>query len=381
MPTVANYQNPISPACRPESSYHMTQSVITLSATMLGAGILTLPRVFALLGVLYGIIAVYSIALLSAYNLQWLVQCRLESGKRCYKTLVGNYLGSFSARALNVSFIIFLSGTCITNLVVAVDSFPRNMIELDRSSSLLLLSLVAFPFCLCNSISSFNGITVLSLVFRSYIPLFLLCERVASESSTININWYEGPSSLSDTAESLAVLMSSFICHFIIFQVDLKQTESDSSRAITSIYVSHIGVCATIYVISGLSGYLLFGPSVESNVLDSFDSRSDHLKFAKIALSLTNILKIPLLTVPLRDALSKEHSSTFRWRIVSTAMIITLVTGCAIYISDLFTILEVLGSSVGLVVAFIFPIALRISSRNRRESLILEQQPLIQAMP
>ena len=53
-------------------------------------------------------------------------------------------------------------------------------------------------------------------------------------------------------------------------------------------------------------GYLLFGDGVCGNVLNAFSPNDIAMSVASVALSLVNLFKLPLLILPMRDAINSS---------------------------------------------------------------------------
>jgi len=60
-------------------------------------------------------------------------------------------------------------------------------------------------------------------------------------------------------------------------------------------------MAASVYVFGGLIGYILVGSSVENNLLKDF-AGDPKFTVARFMLSLTNMFKLPLLMIPLRES-------------------------------------------------------------------------------
>jgi len=353
-------------------------SVISLTATTLGAGLLSLPKAVALLGVTWGIFAVVFIGCLSDLTLAWLVDCSRLSGRRSYEGNAGHYLGRFGAFSLHAFLILLLTGASIAMLVIAVDTVPFDPFDFGRTGLIITFSVLALPWCTSRRLSSLHHVSALSLVCLGYFYLLLMFRFSSVKVSRDDINWNNGPRSVQDAALSVSVILSSFICHFNIFKIDAELADLTTTRTSSVIHMSTLGISASVYVTAGLAGYLLFGATVSSNVLKDFEN--DFLVLlGKGAICLTNFFKFPLLMVPLRDSVMEAMPHPVRGplaefypRLTLTVIIMCLVSLAAVNFEDLMSILGLVGSTAGVFTAFFLPAVMKLRlNRKKAEELTL----------
>ena len=348
-------------------------SVISLSATTLGAGLLSLPKAFALLGVTWGLIAIISVGILSDLTLTWLVDCSRLSGRRSYEGNAGHYLGRVGAVTLHMFLLLLLAGASVAMLMIAADTAPIESLQLTRTSVLVLFSMISFPLCASSNLSSLKHVSALALGCLAYFYALLISRFAAAKEVADDLNWSEGPSSIQDATLSFSVILSSFICHFNIFKIDTELADMTTTRTTSVIHFSTIGICVTVYVTAGLAGYFIFGPTVSSNVLDDFDDKDFAVIVGKSAICLTNLFKFPLLVVPLRDSVIEafpealRHSlNSFLPRVTATFILVASISTAAMNLNDLMHILGLVGCSAGVFTAFFLPAVLRIQFNQKK---------------
>jgi hypothetical protein len=99
----------------------LNHATATLAVTMLGAGIMALPRAFAILGIVLGVnlnIAVYA---LSFFSLGALVRCSNLTGKWTYASLAASQFGAAGSTLLQWSIILNNAGAMTVYLIIIGD--------------------------------------------------------------------------------------------------------------------------------------------------------------------------------------------------------------------------------------------------------------------
>ena len=344
-------------------------AVLNLTATTLGAGLLAIPRSLAMLGVLWGTAAIILIAIASDLTLGWLVKCSRYSGRKSYEGNAAHFLGRSGAFALHAFLIILLFGASIAMIVIFVDTIPIEGVS--REKAVIAFAFLSYPIAVSEELSSLKWVSALSLCCLGFFYLLLL-SRFSTNPISSDVNWSEPPESIKSASIALSVILSSFICHFNIFKIDVELGDANSKHTDAVIHFSMLGVCLIVYLTVGLAGYLLLGPNVPANILIAFPN--DYLfRIAKGALCLTNFFKFPLLLVPLRESIvegipadKQALVQTGKGRMVLTAFLVIIVSFVAYYLTDLMKVLSLLGSSAGVVTGFLLPSLLKISLGHRR---------------
>lgn len=133
---------------------------------------------------------------------------------------------------------------------------------------------------------------------------------------------------------------------------------------------SSLSVCSTIYIMTGLFGFLLFGDSTSSDVLSNFDSDLgvpySPLLNAMVRLSYAAhiVLVFPVIFYALRlnfygliynsaiPLTSDNQRSTFA--IITLSLILVILLG-AIFIPSIWVVFQFTGATAGALILFIFP--------------------------
>lgn len=156
------------------------------------------------------------------------------------------------------------------------------------------------------------------------------------------------------------------------FAVHTIENELGDSPRMQSVVQTSLGLCAVVYAMTGLFGFLLFGDSTLSDVLSNFDDSLaiPHSYFfndvVHISYAIHIILIFPIIFHPLRlnldgllfpSARPSVLQNFLRFALVSLGLLVVCLYG-AIYIPSIWIAFEFTGGTVGVLLLFIFPAAI-----------------------
>lgn len=155
------------------------------------------------------------------------------------------------------------------------------------------------------------------------------------------------------------------------FAVHTIENELGDSPRMQGVVRTSLSLCAIVYLMTGLFGFLLFGDSTLSDVLSNFDSNlavpysSLINSIVHISYALHIVLIFPIIFHPLRlnlDGLLFPTASPFvphniRFAFLSMGLLVLCLFG-AIYIPSIWIAFEFTGATVGVMLLFIFPAAI-----------------------
>ena len=104
-----------------EGRVRLNHATTTLAATIVGAGIMALPRAFAVLGLGVGSIIFAMVFFLSEFSLSALVHAANATGCFSYSGLVEKQFGNVGSKALQISILLNNSGAMIIYLILIAD--------------------------------------------------------------------------------------------------------------------------------------------------------------------------------------------------------------------------------------------------------------------
>merc|ERR1719494_1578486 len=99
-------------------------SVINLTATAMGCGMLSMPHAFAQTGVIGGLILLVISATLGDIALVWLVRISRSTEKYSFEGNADYYFGNRGRKCLNATLVFMLFGACVAVFTVFLALIP-----------------------------------------------------------------------------------------------------------------------------------------------------------------------------------------------------------------------------------------------------------------
>jgi len=99
----------------------LNQATAALAATIIGAGIMALPRAFATLGLVLGGSLLAVVFGLSLFSLSALIRAARSAGRWTYADLAESQFGTAGATALTIAILLNNSGSMIIYLIIIGD--------------------------------------------------------------------------------------------------------------------------------------------------------------------------------------------------------------------------------------------------------------------
>jgi len=359
----SSFLNPARPSGTTGAS--VLSSVITLSSTQMGVGVLALPHAFAQSGLFGGLSLLASGAVLAALSIFLLnaagARCGLETPtlfSLCNSLLPG------SGVVLTCALTIQMTGGVLMRLVVAADNITLTYGAVDRTIFLLAAALYFVPVCFLRSLDSlriFSSISIICLLVIALTELTYLvspellgdpCDAAAAAAATAAVD-ASAAISLSLSAPSNAsaptappaapdplhdwlgriwellglslpafcgdamvrilgtplellrtapTFVIAFFCQHNVFTVLTELDRPTSCRKVTVVCLAML-LTLTTYTIFAASGYITFGGEVASNVLNSYPPDAPAVAVTRTALAVALLGSVPLLVNPARLAL------------------------------------------------------------------------------
>ena len=301
----------------------MGVSALALAASALGAGVTALPGAVAASGFLGGNALILCVAVANGWTLSCLCACAKRSGCESYPSLAGHYLGRSGRLLAAANLILLLFAGVVICARVACDVLTPLLVQLSRFTDgeplrirraglgAGLLIAVA-PLCLSDSLHGVRHASVGALACHLYLA-GVLATRLASAWGRGLLPWLEAgregsffgavkPAGVRDT---LAVLGVAFCAQFSVLQVYAELSRPTLRRASAAI-ATGMGAVLLVNATVANAGYLLLGDAgTPADILgDCFPDEDLPMGVARAALGVSLVLKVPILMVPLVQALA-----------------------------------------------------------------------------
>mmetsp|Transcript_10841 Transcript_10841/g.16153 ORF Transcript_10841/g.16153 Transcript_10841/m.16153 type:complete len:517 (-) Transcript_10841:174-1724(-) len=347
-------------------------STFNLLASTVGAGALSLPYAFKLCGIVGGIAAMVTSALLCVYTIRLLIKCRNKVQLCSYEDLSQHCFGKKFALFVDFNIIFFCFGTCVAYLIAIGDIVAPIAAEVLEGSDFeefghrkVVITLVGI--FLMTPISMVESVT--ELRFANFFAIFVFFTLVSGvfyrgypviATTPISRRLLYGPGSISGFLVALPMIMYSFCCHVNVFSI-YTQLHRPSIRKMSRVVTSSCGVAFLLYLILAVSGLWQFGGKTKEDILTNLGHSTPVMGTLQLLTAVNIGLGFPMNVYPSRFTIEvllfpDAKPSAFR-RHTITILFVGLVVFCAVFIPNISTVFSVIGSSSAVLVSFILPAA------------------------
>ncbi|CDY17030.1 BnaA08g03940D [Brassica napus] len=381
-----------------------TGAVLNLATAIIGAGIMALPATMKVLGLVPGIVMILLMAFLTDKTIDFLLRFSgFGNARRSYGGLMEDSFGKTGRIVLQVAvlvtnvgvlivymIILLIFGICLT-LVSLEGDVLEGMLEgwfgeswWDKRTIVLLFT----TLCVFAPLTSFKRIDTLR--FTSALSLVLAFVFLVITAGIVITKFYRGGlmkprlypnvtdlSSVWKLFTVVPVLVNAYICHSNVHNI---QNELEDSIQMKPVVRSALMMSSSVYVMTSLFGYLLFGESTLDDVLANFDTDlkipfgpvlSDAVRLSYAA---HLMLVFPVIFYPLRvnmdgllfpTATPSLTTSNLRFASITAALIAVIFVG-ANFIPSIWDAFQLTGATTSVCIGFIFPAAVILKDRHNR---------------
>ncbi|KAH3677065.1 hypothetical protein WICMUC_001971 [Wickerhamomyces mucosus] len=281
-------------------------SIINLTKTIVGAGLLAIPFGFKAQGIFLGVSLIFLAGLASSYGLYIIskVSKKLETGQEtsCFALCAITY----PKLTLLFDFSIFIQcfGVAISYLILVGDLVPSLFDDyITRTQAIVLSLIIIGPLISFKKLDSLKFGSLIGLTAIAYLTLLIISHSIFDQGDNLtkgHIKYFE--------IGSIAEILSSF--SIIIFAFTAAQNistiinEIQDKNNLNFVILSANGIAGLLFIIVGLAGYLQFGDNLKGNIILEYDSNLISTKIGKFSLTLMVILSYPLMFHPARISLN-----------------------------------------------------------------------------
>ncbi|GLT62003.1 hypothetical protein SLA2020_346720 [Shorea laevis] len=374
-----------------------TGAVFNLSTTIIGAGIMALPATMKVMGLVGGIFMIIFMAFLTEASIEFLLRFSRAGKTTSYGGLMGDAFGKYGRVALQVAVLVNNIGVLIVYMIIIGDVLSgtsssgvhhAGVLEgwfgdhwwNGRTFVLLVTTLGVFsPLACFKRIDSLSFTSALSvalavvfLVITVGIAVFkliggsIMMPRLLPDVTDLTSFW--------KLFTVVPVLVTAYICHYNVHSID---NELEDSTQIKGVVRSAIALCSSVYVMTSIFGFLLFGDGTLDDVLANFDTDlgipfGSLLNDAvRVSYAAHLMLVFPIVFYPLRlnlDGLLFPSArplvlSNMRFALVTTGLISLIFLG-ANFIPSIWDAFQFTGATAAVCLGFIFPAAITLRDRH-----------------
>ncbi|XP_009763496.1 amino acid transporter AVT6C isoform X1 [Nicotiana tabacum] len=376
---------------RENNQWMIWRAVFNVSTTIIGAGIMSIPATLKVLGVIPAFMLIVLVAILVEITVNFMLRATYAGQSTTYAGLMKENFGKTGSLAVQICVMITTLGCLIMYLIIIGDVFSGKGEHLgilqewfgihwwnSRYLSILFTVLfVVLPLVLYRRVESLWFSSAVAIILAIvFVGICTVMAFIAIAKGQIvrprMLPELNSTKSFFNLFTAIPVIVTAFAFHFNVHPIGI---ELGKPGAMTTAVKISLVICAAIYFSIGIFGYLLFGDSINADILVNFGMSSGSVAISpilndvvRLSYALHLMLVFPLLNFSLRANIDelifpkKEHLSTDTKRFMYlTLILLALSYLVAIAIPSIWYIYQFMGSTSNACLAFIFPgaIALR----------------------
>ncbi|ORC84789.1 putative amino acid transporter [Trypanosoma theileri] len=346
-------------------------SSFNLASATLGAGITSLPSAFNLSGIVMSILYIVLISMATVYSMHLLAKVILKTGVRTYEEAARKLLGRGADYFLAALVMFLCFGGSVAYIIVTgalltpVLTNPSSPAFLQTKSGIRLITSLIWLFFILPLVimKRINSLRYCSAIGVLCILYFVLCVCIHS-GRYVHHNGVAKDLTFVKTGngalDGLSLFMFSFICQLNAFEI-FHEMKRKTVFYFTISSTIGVTICAVLYFLAGLFGYLEFGSKVTDSVLTLYDPVKDlMMAVAYIGIIFKICVAFALHLIPMRDAiyhcLSWDVNTLPYWKhgiIMTIPALLALI--CGLFIPKVNTVLGLLGAFCGGTIGIILP--------------------------
>jgi amino acid permease len=244
-------------------------SILTILASTVGAGILSLPYVVNISGLYQGIVLFILGMVVSLYTCQLLVLSAEKTGKLTYESIGSELFGAKMRTFAEINMIINNYGTVIAYLVLLKDLIPNclhlfgvtNPILINNYMwGCLICTSIVYPLSLKQEISALRYTSLLSCIACIYLSIAITYGFFDMRSGDTKSRFENAPSaelSAYSLFTASGYVVFSFTCHPNVIPIYQELQKRSTKRGFQFLYRGLLMVLV-LYLVVGVFGFLTF---------------------------------------------------------------------------------------------------------------------------
>jgi len=309
-------------------------SILSLSNTIIGTGILSLPYTMANTGVFGGILLFVATAYISKSSLCLFIDIAniIAPNRNDIKISQLSEMINMPKLGIFINSVIALNGFGMaTSLLIASSDFVlslfKNFLSVDYTGILIdkrfwitMEFLVIIPLVFKKTLASLKMFSLFSLFSITYLTSSIILKYFTSGSSDKPSKGLQNtepePFGSEPTTNLKTEILKKFMgvtiiifaygCQQNIFPV-YSELKPSLKMFMPKVIIYAIGFCTLIYLLVGYCGYATFGKDVESNILNNYDDADLFIVVARLAMAIYCTLTYAVQMHPCRESIKKEY--------------------------------------------------------------------------
>jgi len=264
---------------------------LNLINSIAGAAIVAIPHAIQQCGLFLGLFLLIFLAYSMHHIITALMDCALRAGELNLEDLTGRYFGPRGRTVTLVVMLLYTLGSMVACMVVVGDTLPPAISDLfgyyrvrTKDEIVIIVAvLVVLPLSLVRDVSSLAFASGMAFIAIFVLVLGVLTQGpaeshaqgltfTASEITIVNRHLFRG----------IGVLSFHYVCQHPCLE-DVKQ-------------VSRLSMGAVLFLslVLGLGGYLIFGDTIDGNVLNNYSTKATAISLARMCMAINMIFTYPM---------------------------------------------------------------------------------------
>ncbi|KAK9683655.1 hypothetical protein RND81_10G156700 [Saponaria officinalis] len=368
----------------------LSSAVFNISTTMIGAGIMSIPATFKVLGIFPAVFVIFVVALMGDVTGEFMLRYTHTGKSTTYAGLMGESFGKIGSFALQICVILTSFGCLVIYLIIIGDvltgsssggTVHTGILQewfgyywwTTRELSLFVVAiLILLPLVLLRRVDSLRHTSLLAILLAVVFVVICLVMAIIAifqgkAQSLRLLPDFSSQGTFLSLFTTVPVFMTAFGYQINVHPIRAELGEPADMKL--AIRISLV-ICAAFYFSIGFSGYLLFGDTINADMLVNFDQSANTVvglvinAVVRLSYAFHLLLVFPLVNYALRanvDELCfprtrKTDSEKDDMRFVClTCTLLALAYGTAIVIPSIWYCFQILGSTTVLCLILIFP--------------------------
>lgn len=354
-----------------------------ICATVIGAGILSLPSSFNDAGILMSVAYLILVSLETIYTMRLLALLARKTDLYSMEELSDLFLHRIAGLALGVLRIIFCFGACVAYVISVGDVFqafiddssnPPDFLDSDVGIKVLqsiFWVLFFLPVVIPREISSLRYVSAVGIFFMLMLIVVMVihaCQNGLQEDPKPETSLF---ATGNDALGAVGVFIFSFTNQFNA--MDIYNEMSPKHKNITTYTlcaIVSILTCCGIYIIGGVFGYLDFGAKADTSLLNLYTPLSDPQFFVcYVGVLIKLIASYGLIMYGCRNStyhlIGWNPYTVEFWKhclAITAISFVSLI--CGLFIPNINTVFGFVGGFCGGAISFLYPAYLTMFSGN-----------------
>lgn len=279
----------------------VTATVMQLTNSMLGAGILAFPYHLAKVGVLVTLFTFGMLGVCMYFTMNLMLDCGIKRNIFDYALLVEDVLGRRMQLYLDLSIALCCMGNVMSYMNVIGEMGATVLREWSHHENIfvdtyagfliIFLLIVEFPFIFYKNFGDITWLSYFSLFLMSSVIIVFVGWEGQIESDKFHIpNWW--PASISRVLGQLGTWSYAYAIQYATFEAYIAMTPEAKEKWPLTVKLC-VGFGALLLLCMAFLGYAAFGQNCKSDIMSNFDSNKWEVQAGQMAVVVHLLANMP----------------------------------------------------------------------------------------